>query len=98
MRSKPAAGLPLSLVLGLCLLSACSAPALSPEEQRAREIETYCRTVADAERSNQQSPGEGQLDEIGRDDELWEEPMEGSDESARYQAAYTQCMKENQAD
>ena len=98
MRSKPGTGLPLSLLLGLCLLAACSAPALSPEEQRAREIETYCRTVADAERANQGSQGAGQMDEIGGNDEVWEEPTEGSEDSASYQAAYAECMKKNQAE
>ena len=98
MRSKPGTSLPLSLLFGLCLLAACSGPALSPEEQRAREIETYCRAVADAERSNQASQGAGQIDEIGEDDEVWEEAIEGGDDSARYQAAYAECMKKNQAE
>ena len=98
MRSKPATSLPLSLLFGLCFLAACSGPALSPEEQRAREIETYCRTVAGAERSEQASQGGGQMDEIGKDDEIWEEPTEGSADSAKYQAAYAECMKKNQAE
>lgn len=98
MRSKPGASLPLSLLFGLCLSAACSGPPLSPEEQRAREIETYCRTVADAERSNQASQGAGQIDEIGEDDEVWEAAVEGSDDQAKYQAAYAECMKKNQAE
>ncbi len=98
MTSNRGAGRPLSLLLGLCLIAACSAPALSPEEQRAREIETYCRTVADAERSDQESPGAGQMDEVGGDDELWQESIEGNEEATKYQAAFAECMKENQVE
>jgi hypothetical protein len=98
MRSKSGAGRPLSLTLGLCLVAACSAPALSPEEQRAREIETHCRAVADIERTNQASQGGEQIDEIDRDDAVWEQAPEGSEASARYQAAYAECMKKTQAE
>jgi len=35
------------------------------------------------------------MDEIGENDEVWEEATEGSDLSTQYQAAYSECMKEN---
>lgn len=96
MTWKLSAGVSLSALFGLAALAACSGEPLSLEEQRAREIETYCRTVADAERSNAVSEADGsQIDEIGKDDEVWEGAAEGSDQSAKYQAAYSECLEKN---
>lgn len=85
-----------AVLVGFALLAACASQPLSPEEQRAREIETYCRTVADAARTDQSSEGGGQIDEIGKDDEIWQDLTEGSSGSTRYQAAYAECMNTNQ--
>lgn len=84
-----------SVLVGFALLAACASQSLSPEEQRAREIETYCRTVADAARSDQSSQGGGQIDEIGKDDEVWDELTESSSKATKFQAAYAECMNEN---
>jgi len=35
------------------------------------------------------------MDEIGENDEMWEEATEGSDLSTQSRAAYSECMKEN---
>lgn len=85
-----------SVLVGSALLAACASQPLSPEEKRAREIETYCRTVADAARSDQLSQGGGQIDEIGKDDEVWQELSEGSSNATKFQAAYAECMDKNQ--
>ena len=87
----------LSALLGLILLAACTSQPLSPEERRAMELNTYCRGIAEDERSKHLAKKEqGQMDEIGKDDEMWEEATEGSNLSTKYQAAYSKCMKENQ--
>jgi hypothetical protein len=86
----------LSTLLGLTLLAACTSPPLTPEERRALEIDTYCRGIAEDERSKHLAKREqSQTDEIGENDEVWEEATEGSDLSTHYQAAYSECMKEN---
>ncbi len=91
------ASLGFSAVLALILVTACSTQPLTPEEKRAMEIDTYCRGIAEDERSNVLAQREqGQVDEIGNNDELWEDATEGSDLSSQYQAAYEKCMKENQ--
>ena len=84
-------------MLGLILLAACTSQPLTPEERRALEIDTYCRGIAEDERSKHLAKREqGQVDEIGKDDAVWEEATEGSDLSTKYQAAYSECMKKNQ--
>ena len=61
------------------------------------EIDTYCRGIAEDELLKHLAEREqSQMDEIGNDDELWQEATEGSDLSSRYQAAYPKCMMENQ--
>ncbi len=61
------------------------------------ELETYCRGIADDARENDLAQREqSQVDEIGNSDELWEDATEGSGLSGKYQAAYAECMKENQ--
>ncbi len=97
MRRKPFASPHLSTLLGLILLAACTSQPLTPEERRAMEIDTYCRGIAEDERSKLLAKREqGQMDEIGKDDAVWEEATEGSDLSTKYQAAYSECMKKNQ--
>lgn len=55
------------------------------------------RGIAEVERSKHLAQREqSQVDEIGENDELWEQTTEGSDLSNKYQAAYAKCMKENQ--
>ena len=97
MRRKPFASPYLSALLGLILLAACTSQPLSPEERQAMEIETYCRGIAEDARSKHLAKREqSQVDEIGKDDQMWEEMTEGSDLSTKYQAAYSECMKKNQ--
>ncbi len=97
MRRKPFAGHHLSALLGLILLAACSSQPLSPEERRAMEIDTYCRGIAEDEVSKHLAKREqSQIDEIGKNDELWEETTQANDLSAKHQAAYSECMKKNQ--
>ncbi len=86
----------LSALLGLTLLAACTSQPLTPEERRALEIDTYCRGIAEDERSKHLAKREqSQTDEIGENDEMWEEATEGSDLSTQSQAASSECMKEN---
>ena len=85
-----------AVLVGFALLAACVSEPISPEEQRAREIETYCRTVADAARTDQSSQGGGQLDEIGKDDDVWQDLTAGSSGATRSQAAFAECMNQNQ--
>lgn len=85
------------LVLALVLEAACSAQPLTHEEKLALELETYCQGIAEDERSKHLAQREqSQIDQVGENDQLWEDATEGSDLSGKYQAAYTECMKENQ--
>ncbi len=84
-------------VFALVLVAACSAQPLTPEERRSLELETYCRGIAEDERSKLLAQREqSQVDEIGNNDELWQGATQGSGLSGKYQAAYAKCMKENQ--
>ena len=85
------------LALALILVAACSGQPLSPEEKQTLELETYCRGIAEDARSQRLAQREqSEVDEIGSNDQLWEDATEGSELSGRYQAAYAECMKENQ--
>lgn len=85
------------LVLALILVAACSAQPLTHEEKLALELETYCRGIAEDERSKHLAQREqSQVDQVGENDQLWEQTTEGSDLSNKYQTAYAKCMKENQ--
>ena len=61
------------------------------------ELETYCRGIAEDERSKHLAQRElSQVDEIGNNDELWQGATQGSGLSGKYQAAYAKCMNDNQ--
>lgn len=97
MRPKSRASLKFPALLCLISLAACTAQPLTPEERLALELDTYCRGIAEDARSEHLAQREqSQVDEVGKDDELWEEATEGSDLASKYQAAYAKCMKENQ--
>jgi len=87
-------GLP--ALLALMSLAACAGQPPSPEERRAMELETYCRSLAEDESSQRGAQrDEGQLDSIGEDDQTWEETAEGREFATKAEAAYAECMKKN---
>ena len=98
MRSaaKTVATLRASALAGLLVLAGCSGQPLSPDEERAMELETYCRGLAEDARSKHLAAQEqGQMDEIGENDQTWEKSAEGGHLGTKYEAVYSQCMKKN---
>lgn len=89
----------LPILLGVLLLAACASQQLSPEERRAMELQTYCDGRAkDASAKHVTQEEQGQMDEVGKDEQTWEDATEGSGPAKSYDAAYTECMKKNAPD
>jgi hypothetical protein len=86
----------LAALLALTVLAACAGQPPSPEERRAMELETYCRSLAEDETAKGATErDDGQVDSIGEDDQTWEETAEGGGFATKAEAAYAECMKKN---
>jgi hypothetical protein len=85
-----------AVLFGLFLLAACGSPPLTPEEQRAMELESYCRGQAEDEASKHMAQKEqSEVDNVGESDQGWEDATAGSDQASKSEAAFAECMRKN---